>query len=45
MENKPTFLVGSGWHGNYKIRYWDKNWQNIIYGYLERLLNAGFDGV
>ncbi len=37
------------WKGNYKVRYWDKDWQNIIFGssdaYLDRILNAGFDGV
>lgn len=20
------------WRGNYKVRYWDNDWQNIIYG-------------
>ena len=37
------------WSGNYKIRYWDKNWQQIIFGnpdaYLDKILKAGFDGV
>lgn len=36
------------WPGNYKVRYWDPGWQEIIMGagdsYLGRLLNAGFDG-
>lgn len=37
------------WPGNYKVRYWDKDWKSIIYGngnaYLDRILAAGFDGV
>ncbi len=38
-----------GWAGNYKVRYWDPEWQAIILGgpsaYLDRIVAAGFDGV
>jgi len=37
------------WEGNYKVRYWDAGWQSNIFGnpdaYLDRILEAGFDGV
>jgi len=37
------------WEGNYKVRYWNSDWQKIIYGnknsYTAKILNAGFDGV
>lgn len=37
------------WEGNYKVKYWNEGWQDIIYGndesYLKKILNAGFDGV
>lgn len=33
------------WEGNYKVKYWDSNWQSIIFQYADRILNAGFDGV
>jgi cysteinyl-tRNA synthetase len=37
------------WPGNYKVRYWDPDWQQTIFGssgaYLDRILDAGFDGV
>jgi len=37
------------WEGNYKVRYWDPAWKRIILGgtgsYLQRILDAGFDGV
>ena len=32
------------WEGNYKVRYWDPEWQAIIFSYTDRLLAAGFDG-
>lgn len=49
--NPPSWLAEENpdWPGNYKVRYWDTNWQNIIYGndgsYLKIILDAGFDGV
>ena len=37
------------WPGNYKVQYWNKDWQNIIYGkddsYLKKILDVRFDGV
>jgi cysteinyl-tRNA synthetase, unknown class len=37
------------WEGNYKVHYWEPEWQAIIYGndssYLKKILDAGFDGV
>lgn len=37
------------WPGNYKVQYWQPEWQSIIVGndssYTRRILNAGFDGV
>lgn len=39
----------ANWKGNFLVRYWDKGWQDIIFGnkdgYLERIIAAGFDGV
>jgi len=36
------------WQGNYKVRYWEKDWQKIIFGnnhsYIKKVINAGFDG-
>lgn len=49
--NPPRWLAEENpdWPGNYKVRYWDKDWQRIIYGndesYLKKILDAGFDGV
>ncbi len=41
------------WLGNYKVRYWDEQWQALILGTasgpgktpLDRIIDAGFDGV
>jgi cysteinyl-tRNA synthetase, unknown class len=37
------------WGGNYGARYWNEDWQKIIFrgenSYLDRIMNAGFDGV
>jgi cysteinyl-tRNA synthetase len=53
----PQFLERENpeWKGNYKVRYWMDEWQEIICGkadgglfdksYLKRIIDAGFDGV
>jgi len=33
------------WPGNYLVRFWDPEWQAIVYAYLDRILAQGFDGV
>lgn len=36
------------WEGNYKVKYWESEWQNIIYGnndsYLKKIIDSNFDG-
>ncbi len=47
----PSWLAGENpdWPGNYKVKYWDSEWQAVIFGspeaYLDRINAAGFDGV
>jgi cysteinyl-tRNA synthetase, unknown class len=37
------------WAGNFKVRYWESEWQTIVYGnndsYLKKIIDAGFNGV
>lgn len=33
------------WPGDYKVRYWDGEWQEIVLAYVERLIARGYDGV
>jgi cysteinyl-tRNA synthetase len=47
----PSWLdfENPNWPGNYKVRYWEPEWQQIIYGndtsYVKKIINSGFDGV
>ncbi len=47
----PEWLAGENpdWPGNYKVKYWDFAWQDVIFGstdaYLDKILASGFDGV
>jgi cysteinyl-tRNA synthetase len=51
QNNKPSWLEAENrdWPGNYKVKYWDSAWQEIIFGnndsYLNKILNTHFDGV
>lgn len=50
-SGNPSWLTEQNpdWPGNYKVKYWDTSWQDIIYrnddSYLDKILIAGFDGV
>lgn len=50
-KNPPSWMAGENpdWEGNYKVWYWEEEWQAIIYGsqesYVGKILDAGFDGV
>lgn len=47
----PSFIEkeNPNWAGNFYVRYWEPEWQSIIFGkdssYLKKILDAGFDGV
>jgi len=49
--NKPFWIEAENpdWPGNYIVKYWEKQWQDIIYGnnqsYIKKVMDAGFDGV
>ncbi|MFK7923022.1 MAG: endo alpha-1,4 polygalactosaminidase [Bacteroidia bacterium] len=50
-KNRPTWLDSENpqWKGNFKVRYWEADWQAVIVGnsdsYLQKIVEAGFDGV
>ena len=50
-NDPPAWLDGENpnWEGNFKVKYWEAAWQNMMYGneeaYLQKILDAGFDGV
>ncbi len=33
------------WPGNFKVRYWSEEWQQLILGYLDKIIDQGFDGI
>lgn len=47
----PDFLdeVNERWKGNYKVKYWLPEWQDIVYGspdsLLDEIIALGFDGI
>ena len=43
----PGWIVKADpdWPRNYYVKFWDPEWQSILYAYLDRILAAGFDGV
>ena len=50
-NNEPAWMdkENPNWEGNFKVKYWYEDWQNVIYGsensYLDKILDVGFDGV
>ena len=42
----PTWLGPSNpdWPDNYKVKYWDPNWQAVVFQYVDKLVAAGYDG-
>ena len=50
-NNEPSWLDKENphWEGNFKVKYWNDQWQSIIFGndssYLNKVLDANFDGV
>lgn len=51
----PGWIVKQNpdWCGNYKVKYWDRRWKNILFGTtsgskkssLDRIIDAGFNGI
>ena len=46
-KGAPPWLgpVNPDWPGNYKVRYWDPAWQAIVLACLDKIQEAGYDGV
>lgn len=51
----PSWLgpTNPDWAGNYKVRYWQSGWRDVLFGvstgpgitYLDRIVDQGFDGI
>jgi len=50
-QGAPSWLdrENPDWKGNYKVKYWDPQWQHIIYGtpnsMIDKIMTQGFDGI
>ena len=50
-KKRPSWVykADKDWKGDYIVRYWDPDWQRIIYGtphsIIDKILDAGFDGI
>ncbi|MDP3990530.1 MAG: endo alpha-1,4 polygalactosaminidase [archaeon] len=44
---KPSFIDEENpqWAGNYKVKYWDPQWQEIILNKVKEIKSLGYDGV
>jgi len=43
----PVFIDAENpnWPGNFKVKFWDEQWQEIIFSKLDEIVGLGYDGV
>jgi len=47
-RKRPPAWLGkenAKWRGNYAVRFWDPDWQAIVFARIDRIVAAGFDGL
>lgn len=46
-EGDPSWLGDTNheWEGNYKVKYWDPAWQEIVFDYIDKIMESGFNGI
>ncbi|MFO1142613.1 MAG: MJ1477/TM1410 family putative glycoside hydrolase [Amaricoccus sp.] len=46
-SKKPAFLLGENpdWPGNYSVKFWDPNWQKLMFDRVDQALKLGYQGV
>ena len=44
---RPDYILEENpdWKGNFKVKYWKKEWQQIVLNEIDNIINSGFDGV
>ena len=47
IVGSPSFIDEENpqWEGNYKVKYWDPQWQEIILNKVKEIKSRGYDGV
>ena len=44
----PSFIIKEdpdGWSGNYPVAFWDEKWKSIVFDYLDKIIEDGYDGI
>jgi uncharacterized protein (TIGR01370 family) len=43
----PAWIIAENadWQGNYLVAFWDPEWQQLVFRYLDRIIEQDFDGV
>ena len=43
----PSFLSASNpeWPDNFKVKYWEPAWQQIVFDYVDKIISGGFNGL
>ncbi len=46
-QNPPVWLGSTNpdWQGNYAVQYWNAEWKQIIFSYLDKIIAQGFMGI
>ncbi len=46
-RRRPSWILAENpeWRGNYPVRFWDPEWNQIVDARVERLIRQGFDGL
>ena len=45
--SKPSFLLGENpdWPGNYSVKFWDADWQKIMFARVDEAVKLGYHGM
>lgn len=45
--NPPDYVLGENalWEGNFRVEFWDTDWQAIIFARVDEVLAKGYDGI
>lgn len=46
-NNPPEWLGKENpeWNGNYAVKYWSSEWKQIVFNYLDKIIEQGFSGI
>src|SRR6056297_1836131 len=47
-ENNPPEWLGNEnpeWEGNYSVKFWYEDWKDIIFEYIDKILEQGYPGI